>query len=163
MTTTERWTRAVSASIEIVWDVSLGEGQAVPDERVASAARAALCHGGLDGRGLAIVFVDEGTLTGMHVEHFDDPSPTDVITFELGEEGQGPIGELYISVDRAREVSQQRDLPFERELLLYVVHGALHLCGFDDHDTQERAQMRIAESVVMKTLGFLPDTSPHEF
>jgi len=51
---------------------------------------------------------------------------------------------------------------FERELVLYVVHGALHLCGFDDHDPDERAAMRAAERSVMGRLGYPEDLAPHD-
>ena len=148
--------------IEVAWDVSQAPPQELGEERIADAARAALAHGGRGGAGLAIVFVDEPTLTRMHAEHLDDPSPTDVITFALGDEDQGPIGELYVSLDRAREVARRRGYPLERELLLYVVHGALHLCGFDDHAVAERERMRAAERSVMSGLGFAPDSDPHE-
>jgi len=49
-----------------------------------------------------------------------------------------------------------------RELALYVVHGALHLCGFDDHDPEQRAAMRLAERAVMSSLGYEADEAPHE-
>ena len=50
----------------------------------------------------------------------------------------------------------------ERELLLYVVHGALHLCGLDDHEEADRSSMRAAEGRVMERLGFAPDEGAHE-
>ncbi|MFT7539994.1 MAG: putative rRNA maturation factor, partial [Gammaproteobacteria bacterium] len=138
---------ADSDGIEVVWDSTPQVGEEVQRDRVARAAMAALEHGDLAGSELAVVFVDESTLTSMHAEHLDDDTPTDVITFDLGvgdgEENPGPIGELYVSVDRAREVSQRRGVSFERELLLYVVHGTLHLCGFDDHEPEDRAEMRV--------------------
>ncbi|MFT7542458.1 MAG: putative rRNA maturation factor, partial [Gammaproteobacteria bacterium] len=62
----------------------------------------------------------------------------------------------------AREVSQRRGVSFERELLLYVVHGTLHLCGFDDHEPEDRAEMRLAEAAVMSSLGYAADTAPHD-
>ena len=99
---------------------------------VAAAADAAAIHGGQPKLELSIVLVDEEFLCDLHLRYLDDPSPTDVITFDLGE-GPGPGGEVYVSVDRAREVSSARGTSLRRELALYVVHGVLHLCGFDDH------------------------------
>ena len=98
----------------------------------------------------------------MHAEHLDDPTPTDVITFDLGEEGGGPVGELYVSVDRAREVAGRRGVSVARELTLYVVHGALHLCGYDDHEEADRSRMREAEGVVLRELGFEDDPGAHD-
>ena len=87
---------------------------------------------------------------------------TDVMSFDLGDDENGPAGELYVSVDRARAVAAERGVSLERELTLYVVHGALHLCGFDDHEESERERMRGAEREVMERLGFPPDDLPHE-
>jgi len=102
---------------------------------------------------LAIVFVSEAFLCDLHQRFLNDPSPTDVIAFDLGE-GPGPQGEVYVSVDRAREVAGARGGSLQRELALYVVHGVLHLCGFDDHESAERAAMRSAESNVLTSLGY---------
>ena len=101
-------------------------------------------------------------LTRMHADYLGDPTATDVITFDLGA-GQGPAGELYVSVERAREVAGRRNVAVERELTLYVVHGVLHLCGFDDRDAPDAARMRSAEEAAMAELGFPDDPSPHEF
>lgn len=147
-------------AIEIAWD--LPGDRPLRDAEVRRAAAAALAHGGRPGIGVGVVFVDDPRLAAMHAEHLGDPTRTDVITFDLGEEGGGPTGELYVSVDRARAVAAQRGVDPARELALYVVHGALHLCGFDDHDPDERAAMRAAERAVMAELGFPPDDAPHD-
>jgi probable rRNA maturation factor len=143
--------------------ISWASGEpAVPDAAIEEAVQAALAHGGRPGIELSVVFVGDDTLAQMHAEHLGDPSPTDVISFDLGEEGGGPAGELYISVDRARELARARGQALQRELVLYVVHGVLHLCGHDDVDPRERARMREAEEQVMSGLGYAPDPEPHD-
>ncbi|MEM7310207.1 MAG: rRNA maturation RNase YbeY [Planctomycetota bacterium] len=145
---------------EVAWDVP-GEPLLAPED-VSRAVDEALEEGGRPGVLLGVVFVDAARLTQMHADYLDDPSETDVITFDLGEEGGGPAGELYVSVDRARELAERRGVPVERELALYVVHGALHLCGFDDHEDDGRAAMRRAERAVLERLGYPPDDQPHD-
>ena len=146
------------ALCEIAWCV---EGEApLSDAQVERAVRAALSHGGRPNVGLSVVFVDDPTLAQMHAEHLGDASETDVISFDLGED-EGVVGELFVSVDRARKVSKRRGVPFERELTLYVVHGALHLAGFDDLQAQARLEMRAAEASVLQALGFGEDTLDH--
>ena len=76
-----------------------------------------------------------------------------MISFDLGEDGDGLAAEIYVSVDRARAVARDRGERVERELALYLVHGALHLCGFDDRSAKDRARMRAAESLVLEALG----------
>jgi probable rRNA maturation factor len=96
--------------------------------------------------------VTDRELARLHGERLGDPSPTDVMAFDLGP-GKGVAGEVYVSAERARRVSRERDEPPERELALYVVHGCLHLCGFDDRRPRDRARMRAAERSVLSRLG----------
>lgn len=150
-------------SVEVDWTVeSPSRPASLSDERLGEVVAAALAHGKYGHLNLGLVFVSDETLTSMHSQYLSDATPTDVITFDLGEEDPGLNGELYISVDCAQRLAAERKVRFERELALYVVHGTLHLCGFDDHDPKERADMRAAEAVVMKALGFETDTLPHE-
>ena len=150
-----------AVSIEVCWDLA-GE-RPLSDERVVEVASAALEFGKRGGLGLSVVFVDDAALAALHGRFLGDDSPTDVMSFDLGEETPGPGGELYVSVERARSRAGERDVPVGRELALYVVHGTLHLCGYDDHEQDDRAAMRAAEHMVMTSLGFPVDDAPHEF
>ncbi|MBI5431582.1 MAG: rRNA maturation RNase YbeY [Planctomycetes bacterium] len=109
------------------------------------------------GRGSAwfsVVFVSDLELARLHAEWLDDPTVTDVITFDLGDEPGGPVGELFVSVDRARAIAAERGGSEARELALYVVHGVLHLCGHDDHADGARRRMRREERRVLAELGY---------
>lgn len=137
------------------------------DDAVRAAVCAALEHGGEAGRTVDVVLVDDPTLTELHGRFLNDPTPTDVIAFELGsaeadDDDGDPWGEVYVSVDRARDVAARRGVAADRELALYCVHGTLHLVGFDDLDPDERLRMRAAELVVMRALGYADDSAPHE-
>ena len=145
---------------EIAWD--LDGPRPLSDARIEEAVAAALEHGGRPGCTLSVVFVSDERLAEMHADYLDDPTPTDVITFDLGAQGEGPVGELYVSVERAAATARQRGVGVDRELALYVVHGTLHLCGFDDVDTMQRERMRSAEREVLSALGFAPDELPHD-
>lgn len=104
---------------------------------------------------LSIVFVDDPTIASIHAQFMDDPSPTDVITFPPAPEMQS-AGEIIVSVDHARARATELDLPFARELALYIAHGWLHLAGFDDRNDTDRQKMREAENIVLKALDQLP-------
>ena len=125
-----------------------------------------LGHGEAPALRVDLVFVDDATLARMHGEFLGDPSRTDVITFDLRDDGpgeeHGPEAEIYVSVERAREVAAARGVTVRREQALYVVHGALHLVGFDDHEPEQRAAMRAAERAVMERLGYDEDLGEHE-
>ena len=145
-------------------DVSWADADHRPlsDEDVRRAVEVALAHGGRAGADLAVSFVADEYLTALHARHLSDGAPTDVITFDLGEDGVGPAGELYVSVERAERVARRRGVPVERELTLYVVHGVLHLCGFEDRTPDQTSLMRAAEREVLEHLGFEADELPHE-
>ena len=124
------------------------------DDEVRAVVRAALEQGGRPQLLLSVVFVSDAELATLHGRHLGDPSPTDVMAFDLAEEGGGPAGEVYVSVERARAEARARDLAPERELALYILHGCLHLCGHDDHRPRARARMRAAERAVLARLGY---------
>ena len=136
-------------SVEISWQVP---DRPASDELLARAVDAALEHGGEPGREVSLALVDDPTLAELHGRFLEDPSVTDVMSFLLGED-EGAWGEVVVSVDRAREVAEERGLTWEREVVLYVVHGTLHLCGFDDHEDEDREAMRGAEAAVLARLG----------
>jgi probable rRNA maturation factor len=139
--------------VQVAWRV---RRRLLSDRALRSAARSALEHGRRPGAGLSIVLVGDRALARMHARWLGDPRPTDVITFDLGggPDGEvGPAGELYVSVERAEREARHRGLDPRRELLLYVVHGVLHLCGFDDRTGAERRAMRRAEERVLAALG----------
>lgn len=153
----------------IHWEVDRPDE--LDDALLARAVDAALHQGGRADARIAVVVVDEPTLTRMHGELFDDPTPTDVISVDMGADSDGVVaddafddvaGELYVSLDRARDVARRRGVSLARETSLYVVHGVLHLCGHDDHDDDERAAMRLAEARVLRALGFEDDPLPHD-
>ena len=134
------------------------------DPALTAAVQAALAHAGEAHKCVDVVLVDDATLAGLHDRFLDDASPTDVIAFDLGdpEDDDEPSGEVYVSVDRARDVAERRGVRVARELALYCVHGTLHLVGFDDIDAADRERMRAAEQVVMRSLGYADDRAPHD-
>lgn len=103
---------------------------------------AALPGGVLEGSPeVEVAIVDDPTIGRVHGEYLNDASVTDVITFDHGE--------ILVSWDTARREAIERGLPELRELLLYVVHGLLHLAGHDDLEPVAREAMgRLQEEIV---------------
>lgn len=98
---------------------------------------------------IGIVLVDDATITKLNAQYHATAGPTDVLSFDYGE-GQG---ELIISVECAiRQASRFRTTP-ARELVLYVVHGILHLHGYDDRAANGKRRMHAAERQLMSRLG----------
>lgn len=98
---------------------------------------------------LGIVLVDDITMAKLNEEYHATPGPTDILSFDYGE-GQG---ELIISVDHAVHHARRFRTTPRRELMLYVVHGILHLHGYNDATPRERRRMRTAERRLISRLG----------
>ena len=100
---------------------------------------------------LSIVFLTDAALARLHGEFMDDPSATDVITFE-GNPLLGMAGEICVSADTAAAYAKAHRHDFSTELTLYVVHGWLHLAGYDDLVSAKKRAMRRAEARAMRLL-----------
>ncbi len=96
-----------------------------------------------------IIFVDDAFLQNLHQEFLSDDSPTDVITFELGSEDLTE-GEIYISLDRAADHAREFQVETSAEIARLIIHGILHLNGYDDHTAEEQQQMRAKEEFYLK-------------
>ena len=114
-------------------------------------AAAARFQGGPPEGELSLAFLTDPALAALHANFLGDPTPTDVITFEA-QPGMGAAGEICVSADTARAFAKAKKLDFSRELTLYIVHGWLHLAGYDDLQPAKKRQMRAAEVRAMKLL-----------
>lgn len=103
---------------------------------------------------LSLVFVTDEALAKLHGDFLDDPSITDVITFE-GATALDSAGEICVSADAARRQTKSAargNAAFSHELTLYLVHGWLHLAGYDDLQPAKKRLMRRAEARAMRLL-----------
>ena len=100
---------------------------------------------------LSLVFLTDAALARLHSDFLDDPSTTDVITFE-GDSAFGTAGEICVSADTAAAFAREHGREFSTELTLYLVHGWLHLAGYDDLQPQKKRAMRRAEARAMRVL-----------
>jgi probable rRNA maturation factor len=108
-------------------------------------------NGGCPPGELSLVFLTDAKLAEIHADFMADPSTTDVITFE-GEPAVGVAGEVCVSVDTAAQYAREHGRDFSSELTLYLVHGWLHLAGYDDLQPAKKKRMRTAEARAMKWL-----------
>jgi probable rRNA maturation factor len=100
---------------------------------------------------LSLVFLTDDALARIHADFMDDPTPTDVITFE-GDQAAGLAGEICVSADTAAAYVRASGGDFAAELTLYLVHGWLHLAGYDDLWPDRKRRMRAAEKRALRVL-----------
>ena len=96
--------------------------------------------------------VDDSEMIDLHTRYHDDPTTTDVLTFEATMEPMPPNRHRR-GADLARRQSAARQHDVNSELLLYMVHGLLHCCGHDDHEPGEHASMHTEEDRILKAIG----------
>jgi probable rRNA maturation factor len=119
---------------------------------------------------LSIVFLDDAAMSALHRQWHGDPTPTDILTFDLGDgpsrapapaARKEPIcGELAIGVDHAARAAADLGTDLRRELMLYVVHGLLHLCGHDDKSPAAFRRMHRREDELLTAFGVGPVFAP---
>ena len=100
---------------------------------------------------IEITIVDDADIARVHADFLDDPTTTDVITFE-GDRAAGLAGEICVSADTAKAYARAHRRDFSAELTLYLVHGWLHLAGYDDLQPAKKRRMRAAEARAMRLL-----------
>jgi probable rRNA maturation factor len=91
-----------------------------------------------------VLLVSDRRMAALHRQFLKQPGPTDVITFAHGE--------IFISTETARRHAKQFGVPFLRELQLYVVHGLLHLHGFDDRTERDGRRMKAMQEKILDQL-----------
>ncbi len=91
---------------------------------------------------IQFVLVDSATMARVHDDFFDDPTETDVITF--------PYGEILVCPAVARDRSVEYGLKTDEEVLLYCLHGLLHLSGYDDTTPKLAKAMAAAQARLLK-------------
>jgi probable rRNA maturation factor len=100
---------------------------------------------------LSLSFLTDAALAALHAQFLDDPTTTDVITFE-GDPALEHAGDICLSVDTAAAYAARHGLDFNEELLRYVIHGWLHLAGYDDLVPTKKRRMRAAEARALRLL-----------
>jgi probable rRNA maturation factor len=91
---------------------------------------------------VTVALMDDVALRALHAEFMGDDSETDVMTFPMSESSlTGEGGDIAISVDRAAAQGPAWGHSAWQEIEFLTAHGVLHLCGWDDHDDEERAEM----------------------
>jgi probable rRNA maturation factor len=108
-------------------------------------------RGGCPSGELSFVFLTDAALAQLHADFMNDPTTTDVITFE-GNMEAGFAGDICVSVDTAAAYAKKNRHDFSAELTLYLVHGWLHLAGYDDLKPAKKRLMRRAEARAIQLL-----------
>lgn len=106
---------------------------------------------------LSVSFVSTERICELHKQFFDDGSPTDCISFPIDQDDDGHyrlLGEVVVCPKTALQYVESNGGDISKEVTLYLVHGLLHLLGYDD-DGQGVKKMRLAEEKHLQNLSRL--------
>jgi rRNA maturation RNase YbeY len=91
---------------------------------------------------ISFIFGSDELLSNLKIEYFHKDHLTDVIAFRLNDYDEKNVeGEIYISLPRANENAKSFGEPFDKEVARLIIHGCLHLLGFDDESKEEKTEM----------------------
>ena len=117
-----------------------------------------------DSASVNVLITDSEGIRQFNRDYRNIDSPTDVLSFALNEGDEPPVldadspktlGEIVISVERAKEQAQDFGHSFHREIAFLTVHGMLHLLGYDHMEETDRQEMEDEQRAVMEHLGIL--------
>ncbi len=145
----------------------------IPRERLEKAIRWLLLREGVEGATLSVVLTDDDTVRALNDQYRGVDAVTDVLSFGADRDSQSgedaDLGDLIIAVPYLTRQAEAQNHAFDDELLLTVVHGALHLLGYDhdsrDHEeamwTLQAEALDVAE-VLIEVLRFFEDGADHD-
>jgi rRNA maturation RNase YbeY len=143
-----------SPALVLVWDV---EPIPLPTDALQRLVRCAI---GPRGKVVCLVTSDDG-IRRLNRDHRGMDRPTDVLSFPSTGPTRGQVGDLALSLETARRQANARGVSLERETASLIVHGALHLAGFDDETEADRERMLAEMNRCLAEAGYEPDADWH--
>lgn len=110
---------------------------------------------------VCVLLTTDEAIQALNLEHRGIDEATDVLTFPAGEFPHAPLGDIAISVPYAERQAAARGVDLDQELAYLAIHGALHLCGLDDEDEDDRVQMVAEMNRAAVEAGLAPDAEWH--
>ena len=102
---------------------------------------------------MTIIICNDEYLRNLKIKYFNMDILTDVITFNLSEDEKDLEAEIYISWERVNENAKKYEQTINNEMKRVIIHGCLHLVGFNDSNKQETIYMREKEQKYINSLG----------
>lgn len=124
--------------------------------RLKEGVRRVLAGEGIATAVISLAVVDDPTMHRLNRQYLEHDYPTDVLSFLLEEDDDRLEGEIIISADYAAREAEHFGWSPQDEMLLYVIHGTLHLAGYDDLEPDLKAEMRAKEREYLATFGLMP-------
>jgi probable rRNA maturation factor len=118
---------------------------AVDEQRLRRAVKSILTDAGIAAGEISIAIVNDARMHELNRRYLNHDYPTDVLSFVLARDGDRLDGQIIVSADYAAREAAPYGWSADDELLLYTIHGALHLVGYDDLSPEAKQEMREQE------------------
>ncbi len=107
---------------------------------------------GVEFKSVSYIFCTDDYLLKLNQEYLNHNTFTDILTFTLSGTSLPVVSEIYISVDRVKENASKLSETYLTELHRVMIHGILHLCGYQDHSKAEKEDMRRKEDYYLSKI-----------
>ena len=136
-------------------DINVMHEAAVDDALLSRVTREILRDHNISRGAISIAIVDDPTIRRLNVQYLQHDYETDVLSFVLECDADSGLleGEIIASLDTATNVAAELNAKPSDELLLYIIHGMLHLVGYGDKNEADKLEMRAAERKYMTYAG----------
>lgn len=140
--------------------VNAPEGTRVPRRLIDRALRATLRREEVFRAELSVSFVGDQEIAELHGRYLGRAEVTDVLSFALHQEGEDPLGDVYVGHAQALRQAAEAGAEADRELARLAVHGTLHVLGYDHPEGPERVRCRMyrVQEEVLRGLATEPDS-----
>jgi rRNA maturation RNase YbeY len=102
---------------------------------------------------LNFIFTSDDILFELNQQYLGHSTLTDIITFDMSDKEKKVEGDVYISIERARENAKKFNEPVDREIRRLIIHGVLHLAGYKDKTLSEKEQISAKEEYYLSLLA----------
>lgn len=151
--------------IDIFIAESLDDGLQTAVPSLKTAVQTTLTHEQIESAALSVLLTNDTEIQAMNHDYRGEDRPTDVLSFEAGDELGGYLGDIAISVETAVVQAQNAGHQLVEELQLLAVHGTLHLLGYDHLSVAEKDEMWEKQTAVLDQLNLnhvTPTEDPHD-
>lgn len=135
--------------------VQVHSGAAVTEHLLDRTVRAVLAAEGVPEAEVSVALLDDRAIAEIHGRYLDAHTPTDVLSFALQDDGEPPLGDIYIGYETAARRAAELGIAPREELIRLAVHGLLHILGYDHPDVgrYESPMFKRQEDLVSKVLA----------
>jgi probable rRNA maturation factor len=133
----------------------------VPRTLVRRCVRGALSSARRSQGAITVIFTDDRMSRRLNRRFLGHDRPTDVIAFPLGE-GSNLEAEIYVNIEKARRQARTYHVTAENDTARLIIHGTLHLLGYDDRTPADARRMRAREDVLVSQLAWTKEKEKDE-